>query len=343
MKSLEESRPMNRHTKMNRILLITLLLGFILVSFGALTSASALPSMNVKLDTDRTTLEDKHPSGLLGTVDGIKDDATGLVHDTTGVDVDNVAAAADDATAMLPNTDGVTGSTPQSSAASSEPRPLTSKEATTAGVMAAATTAGLLLWMQNVLGIGIGRLFMAPLFSRIDKDELLDNEARDLLVTLVDENPGIGLKEISERAGLGWGTTVYHMSRLESAGFVASLKNGQHRHFFKNGHPAALMKKHVAVLRNETAGNMARFLLATPGSTQTTIAKRLGLGAPTVTKYVKRMESQGLVEVVQDGRSKIVQPTMALQNALDHAAPAMPEVPRHAGLLGDRPTPLGVA
>lgn len=343
-RNVEYTKPIKSKTTIfARLLLVVLMVGLVLVSLSAFASAQvSVQATGINTDVDvgsggpdlsETT------SDVRKTVDQTKDTATGLVHDTTGIDA---SGATDSATGLVPgDTDGATGSAQgTTSSSNSEPRPLTTEEVTTAGVLTAASGAGILVWLQSVLGIGFGRLFMAPMFSRIHKDELLDNSGRDELCTLVDENPGIGLKDLCERTGLGWGTTVYHMSRLEDAGFVASIKNGQNRHFFKNGHPAALMKEHVAVLRNETAGNLARFLLATPGSTQTTIAKRLGLGAPTVTKYVKRMERQGLVQVVQDGRSKIVQPTGVLQNALDHAAP-MPTAPQQTPMA--REQAIGVA
>lgn len=331
-----------KSTLFARMLVIMLLIGLVLVSLGAFASAQAISAQaqvdaDVDVGTDGDTLGETS-SGVRDRVDKTTDTATGLVHETTGIDA---SGATDGATGLVPGSkDEATGAAQGTTSSSNEPRPLTTEEATTAGVLTAASGAGILFWLQNVLGVGLGRFFMAPMFSRIQKDELLDNSGRDELCTLVNENPGIGLKDLCERSGLGWGTTVYHMSRLESAGFVASIKSGQNRHFFKNGHPAALMKEHVAVLRNETAGNLARFLLATPGSTQTTIAKRLGLGAPTVTKYVKRMERQGLVQVVQDGRSKIVQPTGVLQNALDHAAP-MPAAPQPAAMTSERA--IGVA
>ncbi len=336
---------MNRSPTLARVLIITILFGLLVATLASLSSASALADVGVNVDTEVQSDGAGSDSGNLpppdvgSTVDGVTNTATGAVRDTTGVDadLDNVQ----ETEGLLPDAEGAGSTQGSASAKSGEPRPLTTEDATTAGVLAVASGAGFIFWLQNVMGIGLGRLFMAPMFSRIEKDELLNNEGRDVLMTIVDQNPGIGLKDLSEQSGLGWGTTVYHMSRLETAGFVASMKNGQHRHFFKNGHPAALMKNHVAVLRNQTAGNMARFLLATPGSTQSAIAKRLGLGAPTVTKYVKRMERQGLVQVVQDGRSKIVQPTGALQSALDHAAP-MPQVPRQTGVLTQR-TAVSVA
>lgn len=344
MRVSEASRPMTHSRMLTRLLLVTLFIGLFVVAVGTLSTASALGVNanlgNGDLDARLDPGVQVPPQDVGSTVDGVKNDVTGLVRDTTGIDADNLGAVPDDATGLLEDPEGSTG-TGTTTSSREAPAPMTPEDKATVGVLAVASGAGLLFWLHNVLSIGLGRLFMTPLFSRIDKDELLDNEGRDVLLTLVDENPGIGLKDLSERAGLGWGTTVYHMSRLESAGYVASMKNGQNRHFFKNGHPAALMKKHVAVLRNETAGNVARFLLATPGSTQSTIAKRLGLGAPTVTKYVKRMERQGLVQVIQDGRSKIVQPTVALQDALDHAAP-MPAAPRPASFMPERAA-VGVA
>lgn len=176
------------------------------------------------------------------------------------------------------------------------------------------------------------RGIVAPLFSRIQKDDLLEQENREMLHSLIQDNPGIGLMELASATDLGWGTVVYHTGRLQASGLIASFKNGQNRHFFINGHPAAKDKKRIAVLRNETAIGLARAVYGTDGPTQSDLGRSLDIKGPTVTKYIKRLEAEGLVTTELDGRTKRVHPTPDLGPVLAHFED-IETVNTHAGLL----------
>lgn len=243
-----------------------------------------------------------------------------LASDATGLGLHGMLPAGD-SDALGSTGDALTGKKSSGSASTqSQDVPVWADDAVTTGAVALGATGlmGLLFWLKGSLGFAAARLAGAPLFSRIQKGDMLENDGRELLYELIQADPGISLTELSERAGLGWGTTVYHLGRLEQANYVTSMRQGQSRHFFKSGHGAVNHKHAIAMLKNQTAGDMARFLVNQPGTTQSAIAKALGIKAPTVTKYVKRLEGEGLVQVEAAGRSKLIHPTTQLSTALTH-------------------------
>lgn len=308
-----------------RIFLVTCLGMILLVPSAVALSLEAESGDTDVSDDDLTAAADGMEQEGTTTADGLEETANGVAK-TAHATIDGVEAPPPDLEKVLGGVaptpespvDLPSGPTIQSETRASDP--IVEPE-TAAAVVVAAGGFGILFLLKSTLGLLAGRLVGLPLFSRINKDEILANEGREILITLVESNPGIGLMELSEMSGLGWGTTVYHMTRLQQAGLVASMKNGQNRHFFKNGHPAARSKKAVAVLKNETAGQVARFVMATPGVTQAEIGRRLAIGAPTVTKYVKRLESEGLLSTVQDGRTKLVHGTPELTEVMGHLEP----------------------
>lgn len=156
-------------------------------------------------------------------------------------------------------------------------------------------TAGFLALLQalgvwRVLGVGA-----FALYSRLTKSDLLDNGHRDRVYKLIQENPGLGLSQISQITGLGWGTTVYHLDRLERVGFVASERGGLHKCYFPVGTVAKETRKGIGALKADTTRSIAAFLVSKPGATQTELCEALGLSASAASKQVSKLEEAGLV------------------------------------------------
>jgi predicted transcriptional regulator len=183
------------------------------------------------------------------------------------------------------------------------------------------------LALLNALGVwrfaGVGAI---GLYSRLTKSELLDNQHRDRVYKLIQEEPGLGVSEIAERTGLGWGTTVYHLDRLERAGFVAPERAGLHKAFFPVGTVAREARKAMGALKADTTRSIAEFLVTRPGATQTELCEALSLSPSAASKQVSKLESAGLVRRERDWKTVHLHPTDAL--------PAM--------LGGDAPTPAPV-
>lgn len=159
-------------------------------------------------------------------------------------------------------------------------------------------------------------------FSRIDDDALARHPARQLALQFITANPGANIQDVRRALGLAWGTTVYHLTRLERGGLVAVRRiAGERRHWPLGTAPArdALPP---------TGQALATLVGKHPGLAQAELARMLGLGAPAACKQLARLEEAGLVEARRDGHSRRYVATQRLAALLADAAAA----PRPAAL-----------
>lgn len=166
----------------------------------------------------------------------------------------------------------------------------------------------------------IGPWFLLPLYSRLARGDMLDNEVRAKLHELVSENPGLALQELCKLSGAGWGTTVYHLQRLEQAGLVTSKKQGHHRRFYTVGEVDRRDVDALGILRNETPQAIARYLLESPGCNQKDVCEALGISPSLAHKHLKRLEAQNLVSTERQWRSVHYTPDPKLSELLAQTA-----------------------
>lgn len=201
--------------------------------------------------------------------------------------------------------------------AEAEPAPLPSPEEAAApaglAVLGAAAYAAL-RWRYLLTGM------FAPLYSRLSRDELLENETRDALHELITEEPGLSTQELCDRVDAGWGNTVYHLQRLEQAGFVTSEKQGHHRRFYKNGDVEPDDIQALGVLKNDNASKIARYLVREPGSNQKEVCQALDISPSLAHKWISRLEDQDLVASEREWRSKHYEPDERLEVLVEKAA-----------------------
>ena len=233
-------------------------------------------------------------------------DADGVVPSPVGSGHDGVievGAAADyQATANASTGDGATpvvglstlnrdGPSAQGSAAT----PGTAREVAGVAVGAAVGLAIVVLFWNSIKGWLLGTL-LVPLFSRIDSNRILDNDVRNKVHEAILQNPGITIKEITKVLGIGWGTAIYHLKRLETERLIVSERHRQFRRFFKNGGGIVNEAKTAySELKNPTTHRLAAALLEHPGAAQKELCEALGISAPLAHKYLSRMEDARLL------------------------------------------------
>lgn len=182
-------------------------------------------------------------------------------------------------------------------------------------------------WMAQVreslrpAGRAVGRFlkalpFLVPLFSRVAPERLLENPVRARVHEAVSSDPGLSLQDVRDRSGIAWGTTVHHLARLERAGYLVSVRHGNHRRFFPANTPVSRSRRELSVLAHPTAHRVAAHVLAEPGTDQKSLCAALGLNNPAASKHLSRMERLGLVSVETVGRSRLYQPTDLLRTTL---------------------------
>lgn len=184
---------------------------------------------------------------------------------------------------------------------------------------------------------------IVPLFSRIQSNHVLDNEVRNRIFDAIAQNPGITIKEVTVLCGVGWGTAVYHLKRLESERLVVSERNRQFRRFFKNGGRIVNESKTAfGELKTPLGQRIAETILVAPGSCQKEVCERVGISAPLAHKYLARLLGAGLVEAHREWKTVKYFPTPQLAD-LFPVAKAPTVAARLATVAEPLPAPLVVA
>ncbi|HET6398583.1 MAG TPA: MarR family transcriptional regulator, partial [Candidatus Thermoplasmatota archaeon] len=154
------------------------------------------------------------------------------------------------------------------------------------------------------------------LFSRIEKGEVLENEVRARVHDVIQQEPGVSLEQVRERAGVAWGTTVHHVRRLESHGLVVSVRQGNRRLLFPANTPASRNRTALAALADDTSRRVALLVYSRPGIAQKDLCEALGMRNPAASKQLAKLAHAGLVHVTPDGRRRLYHPTDALHEGL---------------------------
>ncbi len=141
-----------------------------------------------------------------------------------------------------------------------------------------------------------------PMYTRIEKNDLLAHGTRESIYELIRENPGIHAHEISSRASIGWGTAVHHLRMMENAHLVVSKRSGRYKRFFMSAGIAPAQKEAFGVLRNDTTRSIAEFVSENPGCIQKTVCEKFNIQPSLVSWHMKKLEEADLVKKVREGR-----------------------------------------
>jgi DNA-binding MarR family transcriptional regulator len=147
--------------------------------------------------------------------------------------------------------------------------------------------------------IGRSSLFglMAPLYTRLRKEEVLDQFTRGNVYGYVVANPGDSYGSIKGALGLSNGSLAYHLNVLEVTGYVRSARDGTLRRVYPStmripSNDGALKKTQQLILE---------IVRETPGISQKDIASLLGVSSPTVNYHMEGLLEQGIVRAERKG------------------------------------------
>lgn len=169
-----------------------------------------------------------------------------------------------------------------------------------ATLLAAALAAGLVgtgaaavRWMP-----GPRRWFFAglALFSMVKKDEALGMKSRGQLYEYVRSNPGTNLSDVQRVLGLGWGTTLYHVSVLERLDMLVTRRVGSRRMLFINGASRQVDPAAWNAMQNAGVRRLATDLIVPGrGLSQAEIARIIDVSPQYAGRLLRRLEGLGLV------------------------------------------------
>ncbi len=168
-------------------------------------------------------------------------------------------------------------------------------------VSIAVLSAGLVSIMAfstNKLGINPLLPFFAPLYSRLKRREVLDHEARGVIIDHIKDNPGEHFNSIKSKLDFRNGTLAHHLHVLERERVIKSVKYGKYRRFFPMG-MAVSRKAYPTELEQEILDVVRR----KPGINQKSIAKKVDKSKSTVNYHIDKLRKCKIIRTEKNGLS----------------------------------------
>jgi DNA-binding MarR family transcriptional regulator len=134
----------------------------------------------------------------------------------------------------------------------------------------------------------------AALYTRLSREEVMENDTRRAIYEHVREHPGVHLSAIKRNLGLGNGTVAHHLRVLEDRGMLASHSDGRRKRFYPPDDPAmdepcSPHEKVLAVVERH------------PGLTQTDVAEAIDASRQLVHYHVQNLENADRLRVEDAG------------------------------------------
>ena len=139
-----------------------------------------------------------------------------------------------------------------------------------------------------------------PLYTRIQKEDVLDQFVRGQIYGFIKTNPGVHYNQILRKVGVKNGTLSYHLGVLEKTELIQSRREGlKYRAFYPTGMNFPKAERfRLTDLQIQIIG----FIQNQPGMTQKEIARLLGRKPQTINYNIKVLDQAGLISVVKTGR-----------------------------------------
>jgi len=142
-------------------------------------------------------------------------------------------------------------------------------------------------------------VLLLPLFSRMLKDEVLDNKTRYAIHGIVIENPGIHYNAIQREFGLTNGAAAYHLRVLEREDFIRSVRDGRLRRFYSR---TTKVPEEKRLTPEQIRERVLELVTARPGMSQREIVLELGIERDTVGYHLRILVSEGKLQAGRKGR-----------------------------------------
>ncbi len=141
---------------------------------------------------------------------------------------------------------------------------------------------------------------LLPFYSRIQKEDVLDQFVRGQIYGFIKTNPGVHYNQILRKIGVKNGTLSYHLGVLEKTELIQSRREGlKYRVFYPTG---MNFPKAERFRLTDFQIQIIDALKRRPGITQKDLAWLLSSKPQTINYNIKVLGQAGLVSVVRKGR-----------------------------------------
>jgi len=147
---------------------------------------------------------------------------------------------------------------------------------------------------------------LIPLYTRIQKEDVLDQFVRGQIFGFIKTNPGVHYNQIRRGMDIKNGTLSYHLSVLEKTELIKSRREGlKYRAFYPTG---MKFPQNERFRLTELQISILDIIKQRNGINQKEIAKEIGKKPQTVNYNIKVLKQADLIELVRKGRKTICFP-----------------------------------
>ncbi len=159
---------------------------------------------------------------------------------------------------------------------------------------------------KAAIAAGLLALLLGPLtmYSRIQRGDALENDTRRNIYEIVENDPGICIKDVATDADVSYSTASYHLDRLVRMDYIARRKEGNKVLYYKNGGTFTQQEQQlVPLLKNTEAMRVFEHILENPWCYRAEVAEALGVSHTTINWHLDNLQEANLVEEHREGRS----------------------------------------
>ena len=139
---------------------------------------------------------------------------------------------------------------------------------------------------------------LLPLYSKIRKDEVLDQFTRGKIQGYITAYPGEHYNSIKAQLGIKNGALAYHLKVLEREGYVTSVRDGVYKRFYP--------KETILPGRMGQFSQMQEMILGhlreAPGICQDGLARRMKVSNQVIYYHIRNLMAAGAVRLEKDGK-----------------------------------------
>jgi len=126
--------------------------------------------------------------------------------------------------------------------------------------------------------------------------------AREKIMQVIKDNPGIHFREIHRATALAMGELEYHLGVLEKMEIVTRTKTNKYSRYYPAYELGTEDKKIMGVLRQEMLRDILLFLISTDNASHGDVAKEFKLIKSTASFYLEKLVKSELVQKRKEGR-----------------------------------------
>ena len=156
----------------------------------------------------------------------------------------------------------------------------------------------------GVAGSEVGRwhlwLLALPLFTRLRKEEILEQPTRNKIHGFILGSPGAHFALIGSRLGLAHGQLAYHLDVLTKEGMIFARSDGFKKRFYPADTPPELVQDFVL---SDVQEKVLEVIVVNPGIGQKALSMALGVTRQVISYHVEKLEKFSKVRKVGDGRN----------------------------------------